>query len=319
MGNEIIIDCLCSTVPGLTWRSKILIKKKSNKVEIWGSPDIDESELELIDTIKGRFRNKKFLEYCSSSETMKIPDGCIQYVEVTGFDKFWYPYLLISMSDDYSELTEEFLSFNKDSLIQFTDINGYFVDKNNNLNTKLLGKIKKYVERIEDLTYGEYNLKKYLDLHSKNKSLELSFIKTVIDKLEKKVRKEEQEVNRRHKIYQKEQDTKKRKILKNFKKGINFYLSNYKKYSQGLEGFYDYYEYKIENYINDQTVKDLRLPNQIVYVHRRGIWIRRYEYQLSIKKYIKKSTNIRFGSPDWTNFGSVDFKKLYKDYISSES
>ena len=319
MGNEIIIDCLCSTVPGLTWRSKILIKKKSNKVEIWGSPDIDESELELIDTIKGRYRNKKFLEYCSSSETMKIPDGCIQYVEVTGFDKFWYPYLLISMSEGYSELTEEFLSFNKDSLIQFTDINGDFVDKNNDLNTKLLDKIKKYVERIEDLTYGEYNLKQYLDLHPKNKRLDLSFIKTVINKLEKKVRKEEQEVNRRHKIYQKEQDTKKRKILKNFKKGINFYLSNYKKYSQGLEGFYDYYEYKIENYINDQTVKDLRLPNQIVYVHRKRVWIRRYGYQLSIKKYIKKSTNIRFGSPDWTNFGSVDFKKLYKDYISSES
>ncbi len=123
MGNEIIIDCLCSTVPGLTWRSKILIKKKSNKVEIWGSPDIDESELELIDTIKGRYRNKKFLEYCSSSETMKIPDGCIQYVEVTGFDKFWYPYLLISMSEGYSKLTVEFISFDKDSLIQFTNIN----------------------------------------------------------------------------------------------------------------------------------------------------------------------------------------------------
>lgn len=318
MGNEIIIDCLCSTVR-LTWRSKILIKKKSNNVEIWGSPDIDESELELIDTIKGRYRNKKFLEYCSSSETMKIPDGCIQYVEVTGFDKFWYPYLLISMSEGYSELTEEFLSFDKDSLIQFTDINGDFVDKNNDLNTKLLDKIKKYVERIEDLTYGESNLKQILDLHSKNKSLELSFIKTVIDKLEKKVRKEEQEVNRRHKIYQKEQDTKKRKILKNFKKEINFYLSNYKKYSQGLEEFYDYYGYKIENYINDQTLKDLRLPNQIVYVHRRGKWIRIYEYQLSIKKYIKKSKNIRVGSPYWKNIGSVDFKKLYKDYISSES
>ena len=312
MGNEIIIDCLCSTVPGLTWRSKILIKKKSNKVEIWGSPDIDESELELIDTIKGRYRNKKFLEYCSSSETMKIPDGCIQYVEVTGFDKFWYPYLLISMSESYSELTEEFLSFNKDSLIQFTDINGNFVNKNNNLNTKLLDKIKKYVERIEDITYGESNLKQILDLHSKNKSLELSFIKTVIDKLEKKVRKEEQEVNRRQKIY-------KRKILKNFKKEINFYLSNYKKYSQGLEEFYDFHEYIVENYIKDETVKNLKLPNQIVYVHRRGVWIRTYAYQLSIKKYIKKSINIRVGSPNWGNIGSVDFKKLYKDYISSES
>jgi predicted DNA binding CopG/RHH family protein len=312
MGNEIIIDCLCSTVPGLTWRSKILIKKKSNKVEIWGSPDIDEYELELIDTIKGRFRNKKFLKYCSSSETMKIPDGCIQYVDVTGFDKFWYPYLLISMSEGYSKLTGEFLSFDKDSLIQFTNINGDFVNKNNNLNTKLLDKIKKYVERIEDITYGESNLKQILDLHSKNKSLELSFIKTVIDKLEKKVRKEEQEVNRRQKIY-------KRKILKNFKKEINFYLSNYKKYSQGLEGFYDFTEYMVENYIKDQTVINLRLPNQIVYVHRKRVWIRRYGYQLSIKKNIKKSKNIRVGSPDWGNIGSVDFKKLYKDYISSES
>ena len=312
MGNEIIIDCLCSTVPGLTWRSKILIKKKSNKVEIWGSSDIDEYELELIDTIKGRFRNKKFLEYCSSSETMKIPDGCIQYVEVTGFDKFWYPYLLISMSESYSELTEEFLSFNKDSLIQFTDINGDFVNKNNNLNTKLLDKIKKYVEKIEDITYGESNLKQILDLHSKNKSLELSFIKTVIDKLEKKVRKEEQEVNRRQKNY-------KRKILKNFEKEINFYLSNYKKYSQGLEGLYDYLENIVEYYIKDQTVINSRLPNQIVYVHRKPVWIRRYGYQLSIKKSIKKSKNIRLGSPNWANFGSIDFKKLYKDYISSES
>ena len=49
------------------------------------------------------------------------------------------------MSESYSELTEEFLSFNKDSLIQFTDINGDLVNKNNNLNTKLLDKIKKYL------------------------------------------------------------------------------------------------------------------------------------------------------------------------------
>ena len=32
-----------------------------------------------------------------------------------------------------------------------------------------------------------------------------------------------------------------------------------------------------------------------------------------IKKYIKKSKNIRVGSPDWGNIGSVDFKKLYKE------
>ena len=296
--KKIVIKCLCSTVPGYTWRSQIEIIKRQNQTEIWSSPDIDEYGFELIHKIKGNYRNKKVIEYFSTSDTLTYPLECFQYIKINGFDKFWYPYLIISLSDEYSELVPELLTFDKKSLIQFTTTNGELTKKNNILNIGLLKKIKKYLEKITDLTQKQQNLKQIFDIHQENTILDLSFIKNDILKLKIKENEKYKKQRILDKIKQKEDKIK----LKLFSKDINLYLSNFKNYTELNES--DFIDRVVSRYVNEFVLENSTLPGETVFIHKKGVYINQYRYIISGSSLIK----------GFRMFGKIYFKKLKDDF-----
>ena len=85
------------------------------------------------------------------------------------------------------------------------------------------------------------------------------------------------------------------------------YFLNYKKYTQGLTS--EFFEEKIEEYITEYIIHNFKTPSKLIYLHSRRVFYS-HRYSFSTKKDYGKY---------WFCNGSIDFKKLHEDYISTES
>ena len=119
--DQIFIKTIGSGGPGNSWVSAITTKRNKDKFEVWYNPDLtEEEEYEpyILGTIDSALEPRELIKLLS----LEKPEGFyFDEITIKGVEGFWIDLIVLSLSEDYSELLEQILSLNDDDLKVFSE------------------------------------------------------------------------------------------------------------------------------------------------------------------------------------------------------
>ena len=108
--SDITIDCVNSTVPGLTWRFKTEIRLKSKQIEVWITPDLDECDLYLVSKLPNSSTYPEIVQ-----KLVEIEGGLggdfMNVLSCKGAPKPWDELLKMALCNDDDEVRLDEVAF----------------------------------------------------------------------------------------------------------------------------------------------------------------------------------------------------------------
>ena len=291
--GQIRIQTVGSAGPGNSWVSEIVTKQIKGKVEVWYNPDLteeDESEPYILGSIDYALELREFVT-CLSTEK---PEGFyFDEITIQGVEGFWKDLIVLSLSEDYSELLEQILSLNDDDLKVFFQNEGPYT-KNGILEIDKLNRLTDILfERIEDSGKSNLTLSQLLNHSDLNEKLSL-------DVLEDQIRTWVDEEEEYQDKLRSEKEARDNKIKLKFKDDIEFAVANYQKYSDLKENVDDV----LRNYLENFVTLYKKLPSKNIYYFSFG---RIFHDSNFIRNRISRN------NPTILASGYIDFKTLFKN------
>ncbi len=291
--GQIRIQTVGSAGPGNSWVSEIVTKQIKGKVEVWYNPDLteeDESEPYILGSIDYALELREFVT-CLSTEK---PEGFyFDEIIIQGVEGFWKDLIVLSLSEDYSELLEQILSLNEDDLKVFFQNEGPYT-KNGILEIDKLNRLTDILfERIEDSGKSNLTLSQLLN-HSDLKE------KLSLDVLEDQIRTWVDEEEEYQDKLRSEKEARDNKIKLKFKDDIEFAVANYQKYSDLKENIDDV----LRNYLENFVTLYKKLPSKNIYYFSFG---RIFHDSNFIRNRISRN------NPTILASGYIDFTTLFKN------
>ncbi len=285
--GQIRIQTVGSVGPGNSWVSEIVTKQIKGKVEVWYNPDLteeDESEPYILGSIDYALELREFVT-CLSTEK---PEGFyFDEITIQGVEGFWKDLIVLSLSEDYSELLEQILSLNDDDLKVFFQNEGPYT-KNGILEIDKLNRLTDILfERIEDSGKSNLTLSQLLNHSDLNEKLSL-------DELEDQIRTWVDEEEEYQDKLQSKKEARENKIKLKFKDDIEFAVANYQKYSDLKENVDDV----LRNYLENFVTLYKKLPSKNIYYFSFG---RRFHDSNFIRNRISRN------NPTILSSGYIDF------------
>ena len=295
--DQIFIKTIGSGGPGNSWVSAITTKRNKDKFEVWYNPDLtEEEEYEpyILGTIDSALEPRELIKLLSQEK----PEGFyFDEITIKGVEGFWIDLIVLSLSEDYSELLEQILSLNDDDLKVFFQNEGSYLEKGF-LQIDKLDRINEILfESLEESGKSDLSLSQLLN-HTELRE------KLSIDALEEQIEIWSEEEDEKQDRIRSIKEARDKEIQSFFKDDIDFAVINYPKYSDIDEDIDDV----LRDYLEKFVITHRKLPDDRIYYFKFG---RRFHYRNFI---INRSFR---NSPTIYSSGMIDFKKIYSHVSKS--
>ena len=300
--GRILIQTVGSGGPGNSWVSAIATKQIKGKVEVWYNPDFtqeyeDDSEPFILGSIKGEHDPRSIVSFLNSNK----PEGFyFDEITIQGIKGIWKDLIIISLSDEYSEVLEQLLTLNDNDLKKFNKKEGPFVE-NDILEIDKLDQINEILfERLDETGKSNLTLSQLLNHSDLNTKFSLKSVEEQIEIWE-----EQEEV--RLKIAHSKEEKRRQELKSKYQGEIEFALKNHKSFSN-----FESDDEKVEEFLDSYIFEHGKLPSKKCFYFSVGVWIRRRS-----ERFFESQKVVNWVYPNKGEVQSdayIDFKALFHDY-----